>query len=90
MCEDAKRRDEIRDRRESREKDAKRRNRTMLHSLKNETARERRLLCGAAVVCYSATLTSLAALFYLLATFAMSAAGQQVAATYSALGGVAY
>ena len=62
----------------------------MLHSLKNETARERRLLCGAAVICYSATLTSLAAIAYSLMTLALSAAGQQVAATYHALGGVAY
>jgi hypothetical protein len=62
----------------------------MLHSLKNEAARERRLLCGAAVVCYSATLTSLVLIAYSLMTLALSAAGQQLAATYKALGGVAY
>ena len=62
----------------------------MLHSLKNETARERRLLCGAALACYSATLTSLVLIAYSLTTFALSAAGQQLAATYSALGGVAH
>ena len=62
----------------------------MLHSLGNETARERRILCGAAVVCYSATLVSLVLIAYSLMTLALSAAGQQVAATYKALGGVAY
>ena len=62
----------------------------MSHSLNNETARERRLLCGAAFVCYSATLTSLALIAYSLMSLALGAAGQQVAATYRALGGVAY
>lgn len=62
----------------------------MLHSLRNETARERRLLCGAAVVFYSATLASLALVAYSLMTLALGAAGQQLTATYKALGGVAY
>jgi hypothetical protein len=62
----------------------------MLHSHTNETPRERRLLCGAAVVCYSATLASLVLVAYSLTTLALGAAGQQLAATYKALGGVAY
>ena len=62
----------------------------MLHSLKNETARERRALCCVAFVCYSASLASLTAMAYSLTTLALGAVGQQVAATYNALGGVAY
>ena len=62
----------------------------MLHSLRNETARERRLLCAAALACYTATLTSLVAICYSLATLALTAAGQKVVTAYSALGGVAY
>lgn len=62
----------------------------MLHSPKNETARERRVLCFAALVCYSASLASLTAMAYSLASLALGAVGQQVAAAYHALGGVAY
>lgn len=62
----------------------------MLHSPKNETARERRALCCAALVCYSASLASLTAMAYSLTTLALGAVGQQVAATYHALGGVVY
>ena len=62
----------------------------MLHSLRNETADERRLLCFAAFACYSATLASLVAIAYSVTTVALGAVGQQVAATYHALGGVAY
>ena len=62
----------------------------MLHSHKNETARERRMLCFAALVCYSASLASLTAMGYSLAMLALGAVGQQVAAAYQALGGVAY
>ena len=60
----------------------------MLHTLKKETAREQRMLCAAAFACYSATLTSLVVLTYSLATLALGAFGQQVAATFNALGGV--
>lgn len=62
----------------------------MLHPSRNEAARERRALCLAALVCYSASLASLTALGYSLTTLALGAVGQQVAATYHALGGVAY
>lgn len=62
----------------------------MLHSLKNETARERRALCYVAFVCYSASLASLTVAAYSLTALALGAVGQQVAATYHALGGVAY
>ncbi|HVF42841.1 MAG TPA: hypothetical protein VM936_07515 [Pyrinomonadaceae bacterium] len=62
----------------------------MSHSLKNETARERRALCCAAFVCYSASLASLAAMAYSLTALALGAAGQKVAAAYNVLGGVAY
>ena len=62
----------------------------MLHSSKNETARERRALCCAALVCYSASLASLTAMAYSLTMLALGAVGQQVAAAYHALGGVAY
>ncbi|HVF67586.1 MAG TPA: hypothetical protein VM914_07980 [Pyrinomonadaceae bacterium] len=62
----------------------------MLHSLTNDTPRERRLLCFAAFACYSATLASLVAIGYSLTTLALGAVGQQVAAAYDALGGVAY
>ena len=62
----------------------------MLHSHGDETARERRALCLAALVCYSAALASLTAMAYSLTALALGAFGQQVAATYHALGGVAY
>lgn len=62
----------------------------MLHSLKNDTPRERRLLCFAAFACYSATLVSLTAMAYSLTMLVIGEVGQQVAATYHALGGVAY
>lgn len=62
----------------------------MLHSHGNETARERRVLCCAALACYSVTLASLAAMGYSLTMLALGAVGQQVAAAYHALGGVAY
>ena len=62
----------------------------MLHSHKNEAARERRALCCAALVCYSASLASLTAMAYALTTLALGALGNQVVATYQALGGVAY
>lgn len=62
----------------------------MLHSLKNEKTHERRALCCAALVCYSASLASLTAMAYSLTTLTLGAVGQQVAATYHALGGVAF
>jgi hypothetical protein len=62
----------------------------MLHSHRNETARERRVLCCAALVCYSVSLASLTVMAYSLTTLALGAVGQQVAAAYHALGVVAY
>ena len=62
----------------------------MLHSHRNETARERRALCFTALVCYSASLASLTAMAYSLTTLALGAVGHQVAAACRALGGVAY
>ena len=49
-------------------------------------AQERRLLCAFAFACYSTALASLAAIGYSLSALALSAAGQQVASVYAALG----
>lgn len=58
----------------------------MAHSQDAKAARETRLLCCVAFVCYSATLTSLVAFGYSLAVLAMSAAAGRVESLYTAGG----
>jgi hypothetical protein len=61
----------------------------LTHSHDKRDARGQGLLCAVAFVCYSTALASLVALGYSLSALALSAAGQQVAAAYAALGNVA-
>lgn len=61
----------------------------MRHPHKKERTPGRRLLCGITLVCYGATLTSLAALGYSLSLLALTAAGQQATALYLTLGNAA-
>lgn len=54
----------------------------MAHSQDTKAARETRLLCGIAFVCYTATLTSLVAFGYSLAVLTLSAAANRVEALF--------
>ena len=55
----------------------------------HENENERRVLCAATFMCYSASFAALAALAYPLTALAFSTTGQQVATLYTTLGVVA-